>query len=554
MAEIINNPQKIKSETGYYTFEDFLFPRLQLAGWKMQGPFMVKTAGMRYMFGRMHEKGYWQGKSLPLDISPQYFTPYFLFKPDATTVYKNSVAGIRDVVPNGEAVEVNFDAPVALYNLLKNTFDNVIVKPADAEFTGTVCSKKTSQVEKELNYLRDELNAIGHELVKELATDKKEVLHRYLDQDYFGRFKMLDKYMDEYGFAAVIVTSGLNVQEIAGMPQKHYMDGCIAVYIKGSEDLQIVTTNEFGLLRGQKNGILKINGQDIVLPEGKIGIEEEHMGMGIYLGLGLDKKDTDYASVMLRDWREEWGGHDLASYIIAGLSVRRGLNKAMDHLEYCVEKGISICEKDIYNIHMKTINDFLDAYNVPLVCEEYFANLHSGNRFESPSCYKENYYITKDNNTVKFDTGIRLYDQWGYLRAVSDIARTSCFHEDARKVYEIFEGIMLNVGIPIANIGNTGNDIYMAACTAINEHFNYFKSIDLLPPEIEKLEDIYARDVGHLMGKEEAANHCFKKGETRKFKANMIGCFEIQWGYNRHSFGCEDSFITTEEGPIIFTR
>ena len=116
MAEIVINPQQIKHETGYYTFEDFLFPRLQLAGWKMQGPFMVKTERMRYMFGRMHEKGYWQGKSLPLDLSPQYFTTYFLFKPDATQVYKNAAEGIGEVTPQGEEVLLGFDAPVALYD------------------------------------------------------------------------------------------------------------------------------------------------------------------------------------------------------------------------------------------------------------------------------------------------------------------------------------------------------------------------------------------------------------------------------------------------------
>ena len=52
------------------------------------------------------------------------------------------------------------------------------------------------------------------------------------------------------------------------------------------------------------------------------------------------------------------------------------------------------------------------------------------------------------------------------------------------------------------------------------------------------LEDVYARDTGQTMGKEEPANLCFKR-EKARLKVRMVCCFELQWGYRGHGFGIE---------------
>lgn len=552
MAELINNPLKIKKETGFDIFEDFLFPKLQLASWKMHGPFIVKVGKKEYMFGRMHEKGYFQGKVIPTDLVPTYFTPYFLFEPDDTIVYNNAVEGIIKCIGD-EKLIVDFDIPMALYENLNKKVELQIGSENNKKIKGSISKKPINQIEDELNYLRFETSENVSKMIDTLETDNKSVLKQYLELDGKGRFNLLNKYMKSNNLSSIIATSRLNVQELAGVPYRSNYGGVIAIYNANENFVYTITTNEYGMLNSGTSGILDVPGVESIIADGIIGIEEEDMGLGIFTGLGLENKDVVSSSKFLRDWREEWAGNDLQFYIIAGLATRNGIESSLAEAKRRVSTGIPISESEVYNLHMLKVEEYLSKYKIPLTFELYFANLHSGNRSESPSCFKE-YEITEKNNTVKFDTGIKLFDNYGYLRAVSDIARTICFNDDAQDVYDMFEKVMLETGIPASKIGASGNDVYMETCKEINNHIGFLKEIKFIPEDIEYLEKIYTRDVGHTVGKEEPANLCFKKDEEKILKEGMVACYEIQWGYKRHSFGTEDSYVITNEGPIIFTR
>ena len=45
MSELVINQFRFKKETGFGIFEDFLFPKLQLASWKMHGHFAIESRG-----------------------------------------------------------------------------------------------------------------------------------------------------------------------------------------------------------------------------------------------------------------------------------------------------------------------------------------------------------------------------------------------------------------------------------------------------------------------------------------------------------------------------
>ena len=207
---------------------------------------------------------------------------------------------------------------------------------------------------------------------------------------------------------------------------------------------------------------------------------------------------------------------------------------------------------DIFNFFNERVDFFKERYGIPFAHSIYFANLHSGSRSESPSCHKPDFALKESNNSVKYDTGIKMYDSFGFLRGVSDLARTLCFNKPGQEVYEILEQAMLENGIPAARPGACGEDVYLASCRAINQRLEGVKKKSLVPASIMHLEDVYARDTGHTMGKEEPANLCFKKGEKARLKVGMVCCFELQWGYRGHGFGIEDSFVITEKGLIIF--
>ncbi|QUL99251.1 MAG: M24 family metallopeptidase [Candidatus Fermentithermobacillus carboniphilus] len=550
MAELIINPFRIRQETGLDVFRDFLFPKLQLASWKMHGPFIVKTQQGTFAFGRMHERGYFQGMILPGDIKIGYFRPYFLFAPGPERPYPDAVAAIHAACGDEELI-VDYETPVALYESIRKTVNTRLPEKFQL-VSGTVFKQSTDAVEQLLNSLRPQLTAIAGSLVDTLKTDKKTILKQYLDLSGFGRFEVLDRYLLEHKLAGVIVTSPLNVQEIAGIPQRWNRGGIIALYQTGKREVTVVFTNKLGTMR-QGHGVVDVPRFRALLPDGVIGIEEEDMSVGEYLGLGLDSRETVPASAIIRDWREEWAGNDLAAYIIAGLASIRGIEAALDETSRRVREGWPVNEKDVYGFYINRIDEFMDAHGVPLTYEVYFANLHSGNRSESPSCYKD-YLVTRHSNSLKFDSGIKLYDESGFLRGVSDVARTACFNREAESLYGLLEKIMLETGIPAAKANATGSDVYKVSCGAVDQKLDFIRTLGLIPLHIEHLSDVFTRDVGHVMGKEEPANLCFAKNDQRRLKPGMIGCFEWQWGYKRHSIGVEDSFVVTTDGPAIFTR
>ncbi len=550
MAELIINPLKIKKETGLDFFEDFLFPKLQLASWKMHGPFLVKAGGKTYAVGRMHEKGYFQGMVLPNKLEPKYFKPYFLFEPDGMEVFNDLTEAVVSLA-SGEKLSIDYDIPYSFYEAIKDA-DGIEFLADPPKVEGSITRILTEQVESLLKPDSSDID-IALNIVDGLKTDKKHILKEYLNKETKDRFKLLDGYMEEYGLSALVVTASLNLQEVAAVPQRNNFGGTIAIYIAGSKDVIVVNTNEVGLLRSGRAGVLDIPGLAELLPDGKIGIDDEDIGMGVYYGLGLDKREVVPASVLLRDWREERAGGDLPFYIITGCASRRSIERSLAEAARRIDNNFPVNEKDIYEFYNINLNEFLTEYKAPYTFEVYFANLHSGNRSESPSNHKD-YEVKPENNTVKFDSGIKLYDNWGYLRGVSDVARTLCFSEKAQEIYELFDRIMLDQGIPAAKIGATGEDVYMATCEEINKNREYIAQRGYIPSHVIKLEEIYSRDVGHLLGKEEPANLCFKKGEKKAFKDGMVGCYEIQWGYKDHSFGTEDSFVVTREGAINFTR
>ena len=446
---------------------------------------------------------------------------------------------------------IDYDIPYALYEEIKD-LGRVEFFEDPKKYGGALVKVPTDLVENLLRPSKADVE-IASCIVDTLETDKKHLLKEYMEREADNRFELLDKYMKECEISALVVTAPLNIQEIAAVPKKNNFGGSIAIYVAGEKEVTVINTNEVGLLKSGRAGILDMPGLSDLLPDGKIGIDDEDLGMGQFYGLGLDERELVPASVLLRDWREERAYGDLPFYIITGNASRRSVERSLAEAQRRIENNFPVNEKDIYEFYHINLNDFLAEFEAPYNYEVYFANLHSGNRSESPSCHKD-YWVKSENNTVKFDSGIKLYDNYGYLRGVSDIARTLCFNKEAQEVYDVFDRIMLEQGIPAAVIGGTGEDVYMATCEEINKNIEYIHDRGLIPSHIKKLEDVYSRDVGHLLGKEEPANLCLKRGDKRKFKDGMLGCYEIQWGYKDHSFGTEDSFIVTKEGAINFTR
>ena len=79
----------------------------------------------------------------------------------------------------------------------------------------------------------------------------------------------------------------LNVQELAAVPQRNNEGGILALYIAGSKEVVLLVSEEMQELRKGRAGVLRAPEFAGLIPEGVIGIENEDMGMGNLIGLGL---------------------------------------------------------------------------------------------------------------------------------------------------------------------------------------------------------------------------------------------------------------------------
>ncbi|ATW25454.1 M24 family metallopeptidase [Candidatus Formimonas warabiya] len=551
MAELVINQYQYKKETGFDIFEDYLFPKLQLASWKMHGPFALKVGENIYLGGRFHERGYHQGRVIPTNMKPIYIRPYFLFEPQPEKAYPDLASAITELAD--KELVVDYDIPVAFYTQLLGKIE-LKFKPNSPQINSRILEQPVDAVEKLLNNSYHAAAKLAEEIMEDKKIPQISSLSKFMERSFPSRFAVLDRYMGENDIQAIIATSPLNVQELAAVPQRTNEGGILAMYIKGGDEVIILHTDELKELRKGRSGILNAPQFLSLVPDGVIGVEDEDMGMGQLIGLGLDSKKVKFASTLLRDWREEIAGADLPFYILCALSTSHAIERALGEAEHRYREDWFVTEEDIFAFFKASVDSFKNKYGIPFSHEIYFANLHSGNRSESPSSYKPGYQLTAANNSIKYDTGIKMYDSYGFLRGVSDLARTLCFNEAGQTVYEYLEKVQLEQGIPAAVPGATGEDVYLAACRGVDKYLDDIKQKNLVPASIIHLEDVYSRDVGHTMGKEEPANLCFKKGEKAQFKVGMICCFELQWGYRGHGFGIEDSFVITEEGPVIFSR
>jgi Xaa-Pro aminopeptidase len=154
---------------------------------------------------------------------------------------------------------------------------------------------------------------------------------------------------------------------------------------------------------------------------------------------------------------------------------------------------------------------------------------------------------------LKIDAGLEVYDPRGYLRAVSDITRSAVDGSKPCQFYTMLDQTLTDV-IAACRPGRSGADILQAGMSQIDNHRDWLTESGFCPPSERPLVDLFGRDIGHLLGKQEPATVVFQKGCGELLEPGMVAAAELQWPYHSYCVGVEDVFLVTEDNPINLTR
>ncbi len=147
-----------------------------------------------------------------------------------------------------------------------------------------------------------------------------------------------------------------------------------------------------------------------------------------------------------------------------------------------------------------------------------------------------------------------MYDERGFLRAASDVARSVTGGAAAADFYARLDQGLTDVVIDACRPGRTGDDVFRAAADWLEPQRSELVAAGFAPAADVPFSTMIARDVGHLLGKQEPATVIFAKGNDRDLRPGMVAAAELQWPFRGHCFGVEDMFLVTDREPVNLTR
>lgn len=542
---IISDWSRVEEMLGCSLRDNFLMPVRTLDNPKSCTPIIVDAGARKWMVLPGIEKGNVEALTLPPDITPLYIQRYFTFNDlDNTSMPRNVVEAVKSIAGGEKKLVTDAQLPVALVTQLAQSFEVSVEDEID--FGGVRVREVSKQtVAARLAAGRAEAGLAAKRLLEN--NPNRVALGRFLDSKADIHFKELDRSLSEAGLKAAIVTSRINVQEIAGIPLASHRRPIAVVYIPGGQSAHVIETNSGG--EGKQYGSLKA-AISALLPSGRIGIETEDMGVALSRAMDLPNKETAPCDVPVRRWRDKVASQDLAYYIIAARTSAYAIDNALDYASQAVQRGDTITEKDVDRVYFMGLQDHVASTGLPLRVTRYMTNLHSGTR----SLYAANptsYVVDKNARTLKIDSGCLIYDKEGYVLGVSDIARTLSFTPEGEEIYPLLVNGVRRHLIPAARTGAVAENVFRVGVDAIWNRRRELKS-SRLTPEVA-LAEVYKRDVGHLLGKNDLSHLRYIAGDRGTLAEGMISCLEYQWPIDGHALAYEDTCLVTDEGGLNFT-
>jgi Xaa-Pro aminopeptidase len=536
----------IGQEFGCSIRDNFLMAVRSLDNPKAVTPFLLEAGHRRFGLFLHVEKGNVEAARLPPDIEPIYYCPYFTFEPPELSPPVHLTLGdaVKAIATNENSIVVDQRLPVSVADELAMHF-SVRTETSLEPGVVTVHAAPHEEVLNLVGRLRPAAANTARQLLSGSPSQKR--IEPYLECTTDQRFEMLDRYLNEAGLAAVLVSSKLNVQEIGGVPAGAKQRPLAVLYQPG-EPAWIIEA-------GRGGDGLKFPSASAALTElcsaGSIGVEFEDVDCGTSQIFDLKNRDTQPADQLLRRWRDRNTLPDLPFYVIATRASAYAIEGALEFASHAIEEQQHVTEMDAFAVYMDRLRRFVSDAMPGLRVARTLTNFHVTARTIFPA-NPAPFPLNNNANALKVDAGCWLYDEDGCLLGCSDIARTLPLSGDGTELYEVFKRGVRSVLIPSAAAGKSGQDMHDIGVGAIWDEPQRLSSnslfVDLDEPDVS-----YDRDVGHLLGKNNLAHLRFAHRNQEILQEGMIACCEYQWPLNGHAIAYEDTCLVTPSGGLNLT-
>ncbi len=547
---VTNDYRTVLSMSGFDAWYHCLPPKLGIDQFRSTLPLMVKDDQHEAVIvAKEIDRTNLESISKP-GVRFVFHTPYFTF--DRLEHPSDARPDLPTAV--GELVDSNayLDplVPVALWQELKGRL-GLATWPDHRDFVPPLNLYKVprSKVTETANIAHDLGARAAQPYVEYLRAS--DLLKHWLSAPLDDRLSSLDRLMAQNDIDAIFASTPINIQELSGIPSTLVGEDVWALYEREASYVYIFSRRElpwFGLPESKPLGSSPV----IEIAKGNIGYEELDLTISAFEGFDLSKVATKPASLLLRRWREQRSWEDLAFYVLGAQLTIHAIEAALALVNESQTDGGYVTELDAYERYRDSVTNEIHEHQLPIRVRTYFTHAFAGSRSLLPSRPTE--YSLEHLTSFKIDAGIEVYDYHGSLRAVSDITRTALGTSDAMDAYHVLEQILVEEVIPRCQPGVSGEEVFIAGADAIEPYLKGLLSYGLYSDSSVAFRDVFGRDIGHLLGKQEPATVVFQKGNHEVFEPGMVAAAELQWPYHDFCIGVEDVFMTTESASVNLTR
>jgi Xaa-Pro aminopeptidase len=549
MVYLSNDPRYIWKQTGFDALEHSLPPKLAVDGYRAsipllalsddRGPLIFLREIDRTNVERLRHPG----------ATFVWYAPYFTFggMAEHDEVYPDLLAAIREQLIDEPTLDPRM--PFELHRALQEGADGVPGPPI--RFHPPTHHYVVSSKEVDLAFAggRTELKEAAEPFVSDLNADP---LAPWLARQPEDRFAQLDRLLEAAGLNALLVASPLSIQDLTGLPMRVIGEGSWAIYPAGSPVVHLLSQHELPFLDLPLAQKAEIQFVRELARGARVGFEEVALSYAAWLEFGLDELEAEPATSLLRRWRELRGWEDLAAYVIGARVTLEAIDGAIAFVEAELGAGRPVTELNAYERYRSRVGAFIRKHQLPIRVRTYFTHTHAGDRSHFPASATA-HFVTSDSS-LKIDGGLEIYDSKGMFLGVSDITRSAVASQRAKAFYTLLDRALLEGAIAACRSGVKGSEIFAAGLRFLEPYRGDVIDAGFMPGSDLPMEDLFTRNIGHLIGKQEPATVEFKSSDHGTVEPGMIAAAEFQWPYSKYCIGVEDVVLITDDGPINLTR
>jgi Xaa-Pro aminopeptidase len=547
MTHLTNDPYAVRQETGFDPFAHSLPPKLAVDGFRSTMPLMALADGMPpTIFLKEIDRTNVEELERQ-DVRFVWFAPYFSFgglRPPSDA-YPDLVIAL-----DAELKDVTSVDPSMSIDLLAQLGDEIAARvqlPSECQLPRNRYVVDRAQASKAFGPGRRELKESSEGIISDLDDPR---VQNWLEREPEDRFTVLDRLMEEAQLDAVLVASPLAVQDLTGIPMRAIDDEVWAICPREGKYVHVLSHRELpwpGLPRsGPMPSVMELAGGS------RIGIEEVGLTAQALHAFDLVEVGYEPATSLLRRWRELRAWEDVAAYAVGSRLTLDAIADALSYVEACFADGTQVTEAEAYERYRAAVGSFIRDRKLPIYVRTYFTHTHAGDRSHFPASATD-HPIPMDSS-LKIDGGLEIYDSRGLFIGVSDITRSAVGSSEAREFYELLGKALLEGAIDACRSGAKGSDVFAAGLSFLEPYRHDIVEAGFMPASDAPLADLFRRNIGHLIGKQEPSTVEFTSSDGGSITAGMIAAAEFQWPFANYCIGVEDIFLVTDDEPVNLTR